>query len=479
MKFNIALFLSVLALTACSEGQKLMKPNQLIDLNPNYVVVGDDDSRTQVKCVYNQKCGKTNNQARKAGFLRVKFPNQSVPNAPSYGECTATRIFYNYIITSAHCVYDIEEGGHAEEIVFFQGKLNKNEHDESRDFITDIWVMKKYVDINLGKSTEDEMEYDIAILKLSNPGGIEDNEEGKYYRGGFTQAFYFKNKYVWNDYNSIKQKVRMHSYPADKRTEELGSTVWTQNDCYARLKNNRLWIHNCDTSSGSSGAALFMTHPKFTPIFDQRKIDQNRQDSLMPGGEKWIFGIHHGGSSSLQENYATYINESRYRVISDIYQGKDPRDPDMFIHTKLSPITYYGGDVKNRCDKRIQFAIRYQNPKGNWVTRGYHSLPGEKPWLRQPTTHNYVQSLSPNVFIRVIEEETGECLRCGKHVFNNPDHYYKMNLDGSYKLDRNGNKINDPLMLDRFLNDGFVKTSFNLVAEERKHFDINYTVDCD
>ncbi len=321
-------------------------------------IIDDDYSRYQIT--------ESSVTSRRTGALVVKFPHYE---PDEQNNCTATYIGSNMLITAAHCVYS-RQSGYPTSVEFYPERLDINTTKWGVEFIDKIYLMSGYKKmIDRGEAHfRSRWDYDIALLRVYNHGGDRDNLQNN--NVGWNAHFFYSDKYeniqrgaynIWS--------VDIYSYPGDKDLY----TLWHQDDCQMQRISDLAYRHDCDTSSGSSGAALLTPHPRFTP----------------ERGEMYITAIHTGFSDIEGTNYAARITKERWRTIKDIADKKQSiSNPEMFATTEIDPAPYTSLEFRNECHRSVYLAYRYQDLNGNWKTQGYFTLPPDKRFMSAIKTRN-------------------------------------------------------------------------------------------
>jgi V8-like Glu-specific endopeptidase len=175
------------------------------------------------------------------------------------GNCTATLVGEDLLLTNAHCVLDYERGSkrHAE-ITFYPNVVNGRPI-EGQDVaqVTEAITGTKFEEsnryrhqypgwrgISLGDSARDW-----ALLKLNRPLGL------KY---GFWGWRAIPTAELVND---RKHKLAIAGYPYDFSQPGLlqsqGNTLAVQEGCSILKEERNMYYHDCDTAKGSSGSPIF------------------------------------------------------------------------------------------------------------------------------------------------------------------------------------------------------------------------------
>lgn len=367
MKLQYVGSLLAILLISCTN-KSPVNSNQISDVKFDNIISGDDDSRIQIL--------KSSVLSRKRGYLSVKFKSTQHYQV---GGCTATFVGSDILMTSAHCVYDRKEGI-ASNIEYYPENLDKDESSWSKEFIEGVYIMPEYIQLEkIGDHRTNE--YDIALLKVKNLGDERDNTKTN--STGTQVHYHMADKYKYGNYDSNGKldsskkakynnliNVKLYSYPSDKPE----GTMWYQDDCYMAKVNENLYRHNCDTASGSSGATLSASHPRYTPMYNQ----------------DYIFGVHSGGNEQLQINYATRINKKRFQTIKDIVDHKSViRNPELFGYYEIEANEHFTVSIINNCSSTIYVAYRYMDLNEKTNIEGFVELaPGEKIFEAVKTKYN-------------------------------------------------------------------------------------------
>ncbi len=183
------------------------------------------------------------------------------------GNCTATLVGEDLLLTNAHCVLDYERGGKRHrEITFYpnvvngqsiplQGRSANDRQDAAQ--VTEAITGTNFEEsnryrhqypgwqgISLGDSAQDW-----ALLKLDKPVGL------KY---GFWSWRAIPTRELVND---RKHKLAIAGYPYDFSQPGLshsqGNTLAVQEGCSILKEERNMYYHDCDTAKGSSGSPIF------------------------------------------------------------------------------------------------------------------------------------------------------------------------------------------------------------------------------
>jgi V8-like Glu-specific endopeptidase len=175
------------------------------------------------------------------------------------GNCTATLVGEDLLLTNAHCVLDYERGGKNYENITFHPNVVNGQTIDSRDVAqateaitgTNFEESNRYRHqypgwrgISLGDSARDW-----ALLKLDKPVGL------KY---GFWGWRAVPTPELVND---RKYKLAIAGYPYDFNQPGLlqsqGNTLAVQEGCSILKEERNMYYHDCDTAKGSSGSPIF------------------------------------------------------------------------------------------------------------------------------------------------------------------------------------------------------------------------------
>jgi V8-like Glu-specific endopeptidase len=175
------------------------------------------------------------------------------------GNCTATLIGEEWLLTNAHCAIDYANTGQAFPVITFHpnivdGRL-ADPHDVARvtaittgtNFMESAAYRKKYAGWQ-GISARDSAQ-DWAVLKIDKPLGA------KY--GYWHWRLLSSSELV----NNHKNKLSIAGYPADFSAQgnpyARGNTLAVQEGCSILKEDRQMLDHDCDTAKGSSGSPIF------------------------------------------------------------------------------------------------------------------------------------------------------------------------------------------------------------------------------
>jgi len=152
------------------------------------------------------------------------------------GNCSATLVFDDLILTAAHCVLDEESGKTFSELHFYPNMIDGvYKHVANGSVVAHGEYILGYS--SKGKAYTDTSE-DWAIVRL-------DQSLGKIY--GYMG---FKH-----DISTLPAKVTSVGYSGDF---EYGYTAGVHEGCSIHSYNYDTYFHDCDDTGGSSGGPMFM-----------------------------------------------------------------------------------------------------------------------------------------------------------------------------------------------------------------------------
>ncbi|CAM4030460.1 trypsin-like serine peptidase [Shewanella aquimarina] len=253
--------------------------------------------------------------------------------------CTAILIAEQYLMTSAHCVFDHLGATPAMSVEFFPQFLGEGQQKRSRVFIEEGWIHKQYIKedykevqqfpnglVSLNRNTHTS---DLAILKVINPN----TGQGLGKRFGYVKPI--GESAISTEAHHLP--VSLLSYPSDKAEH----TLWYQ-DCELKKTSSLIGQSNCRVAPGASGAGIMMKDPK------------TRRNRLI------------GVLSSAKEN--GHISEAvlfSNEVIQDIEQiiARHPDKVTQFEQVAFKTTKKVYIHIENRCDREI-IAQAYHQPEG-------------------------------------------------------------------------------------------------------------------
>jgi V8-like Glu-specific endopeptidase len=153
----------------------------------------------------------------------------------NWATCTATQIGPKTVITAAHCVYDHATGGWVKAITYLPGVTDAQNAPYGQFDWANVNILKGYIDNYDGTNYGSVMPWDLAEIELS------DDATNLGWLG-----------FQVDDASDFK--ANLIGYPGDKPD----GTQW-KSTCTIPAKNfgDQIFAHDCDTTGGNSGSALF------------------------------------------------------------------------------------------------------------------------------------------------------------------------------------------------------------------------------
>jgi V8-like Glu-specific endopeptidase len=198
-----------------------------------------------------------------------KDDRQAVANGGAYpwsaigrvfpGNCTATLVGADVLLTNAHCALDYEHGGRQYQAITFQPNIIHGSGADPNEAakVTEVIAGTNFVEsnnyrmqypgwrgISLGDSAQDW-----ALLKLNRPLGL------KY---GYWKWRTMPTNELVKDH---RHKLAIAGYPYDfhqpNHSQDRGNTLAVQEGCSILKEERNMYFHDCDTAKGSSGSPIF------------------------------------------------------------------------------------------------------------------------------------------------------------------------------------------------------------------------------
>ena len=341
--------------------------------------------------------------SKRSGFLSVKYNNVS---KFLYNSCTATYISKDYLITSAHCVYN-QKHGFIRMAKFTPESMGENKQNWESKFIEEIYVMNDYIKIEEAKAKKRKIkiddnqypigpEYDLAILKVNNSAkSLSDKQTG------WNSFYYLDEDPNRRIYNKNKWPVLMFSYPSDKPRESM----WRQDDCFIDYGTEHAFFHNCYNAQGASGSALLSEHPDYSPQYGKkRKLDESRNSTDR------VFIVAVNSAIMMNgDNLATRLTKERVKVIKSILNGNSRYSWEyMFTKVDLEFDALYEDTIINKCDNIIQVAVSFSNIDGKKENLGFFRLKPEEKLrglIKTPASSYLIWASELNAYGPITREE--------------------------------------------------------------------------
>jgi V8-like Glu-specific endopeptidase len=334
MKTTLFLLLTMVLVSSCLVDEK-NQPVSGFETRVSAIITGDKDERRLVP--------------------QTKYVDSStvaIVDSSNSTVCTGTTIGVSFIVTAAHCVYDIKSKQYKKGLTVIPGLHQSLNHKPfSRFHINRAFLLKDFVqDLNWNGYTTYAASKDMAILQLREFEGAQTflDDASKAVEIGYADELDKRNeKFEVFSYTSEVGKEKNSQYYQHGGCKSLG-----QNHNYTAI------LHDCDTGPSSSGMAL---------------VKNNE-------GKFKIMAIHSGGSSDL--NSAAYfplkLKDEISRIISYNFD-----DLQNFTVEKFNDEPFFGFDLHNNCDTAMDVAVHYQDIDGKTRVHGVITIESGEMYMAQ------------------------------------------------------------------------------------------------
>ncbi len=198
-------------------------------------------------------------------IIEITFPLVS-------GTCTGWLIDTNKVATAAHCLYDDNLGGWANQVTVYPGR-NGNVAPFGQYSGVQWYVRNKWI-----KTADPKVDY--GVIKLSEEAG--------------TAAGYFGYRYNTDDNFYMLRPITVSGYPGDKPY----ATQWKMDGKIRQVEPTR-FFYGIDTYNGESGSPVYgKWHSSCNPC---------------------VFGIHtYGVGGGWTKNSATRITKRAFNFLQSV-----------------------------------------------------------------------------------------------------------------------------------------------------------------
>lgn len=266
----------------------------------------------------------------------VKYVDKSTVafvNASNSAICTGTTVGVSFILTAAHCVFDVQTKELKKGITVIPALHQSHNHKPySRFHIKRAFLLEHFVkDVGFNGYTPFAAARDLAIVQLR-----EWNESTTYLSDVSSPVEIAYS----NSVNPNDEKFEVISYTAESGLKK-NSQYYQHGGCSAKGRRGAYpaFYHDCDTGPGSSGMALVKTN----------------------GGKFQIAGIHTGGAAD--ENSAAMLTPELKSDVEKILSYQFDNLQHFEAHD-LRAAPFFGFDLKNNCSSAMEIAVYYNDIDG-------------------------------------------------------------------------------------------------------------------
>ncbi|HEX7673846.1 MAG TPA: trypsin-like serine protease [Bdellovibrio sp.] len=244
----------------------------------------------------------TDSQALPGKYLRKQITDSSAfanrvvgrlvsTQSDSLGTCTATLIGNRYLLTAAHCVYNIEKKSWPNDFRFIPGQTKDKQMPFGIASWDKVYIHRAYFESTAASNSSRSYEHDYAVIVLKDKIGD---------RLGWMGVASVTD-------SSLAVSGGMSGYPSDKERATLWSVA-----CPMVVQGNQ-WMFQCDAFQGMSGSALHAANAngeeKILGVFDW--VQENKDgvnggvvidDAILAQIKSWIADAPDADTVTYQNN---------------------------------------------------------------------------------------------------------------------------------------------------------------------------------
>lgn len=289
--------------------------------------------------------------------------------------CSGTVVGLAHIITAAHCIYDEETLKIKKDITIVPGlHMGLNFKPTKRYFIDQVYLLSDYIkDITWNGATTYARSKDIAIIT------VRDWEE-------FDKDTIRIDIGDSSEIQMNGQKFNIRGYTGDKDGLLPNTQYYQDGFCYSKGQryNYTAFMHDCDTSPGTSGMGLVFDRPKTSPNYKM--------------GRNVVLGVHTGqAGSSSGMNSAAFIRKDVLDEIKNkvfLWKNNEIEKFQVFDYPKYTSTKtrYIGYQFRNNCSFSAEVEIYYKNLDGDHYVHGPYKLkPGQLAIFKKKTLSQHIK----------------------------------------------------------------------------------------
>lgn len=340
------------SLVSCQQ-QEVIEETELTVTASNVIIGQDDRKETTAGSLTSPELGLENgkNFRIRVGQLITEYPSDK-PNIVRQITCSAAVIGENTILTAAHCAFQEGSTNLHRNTYFVPGITEKNHMEYGRYPVKKVYLPAYY------DNTDPRAEVDMAVMIV---GDAADGRNVRQVVG---------NHGHWGQTSFPAGETLTMGYPGDKAF----STQYFEKGCYVEndyAGSNKLNV-DCDVFKGQSGSPILVYSEQYKNYF--------------------VHGVITAESTSMRENYGSFISVERGRILKAIKEGNFVAsnfnetwvDKEMFHDNEVRVL------VKNTCSSRSALvAYRLKLMSGEWVSRGFYTVEGGET-MKLPASPNGV-----------------------------------------------------------------------------------------
>lgn len=236
--------------------------------------------------------------------------------------CSATLIGSRYLLTAAHCVYNLEKKTWPNNFKFIPGQTKDNQMPFGIADWDKVYINRAYFENSTASNTNQAYQHDYAVIVLKEKIGE---------RLGWMGMASVMDP-------SLAVSGTMMGYPSDK---DRGS-LWTVT-CPMAVQGNQ-WIFQCDAFQGMSGSSI-------------RAVGANNEEKVL-GVFDWVQENKDG------VNGGVVINDAILAQIKTWLADTPDADTVTYENNNVATVEVY---VRNQCKSDVGIAVGYLSLDMQWV----------------------------------------------------------------------------------------------------------------